>query len=61
MQHYREGENGHCWPSTVSNDDYESHPEQCPLGKYVFNATKYVFDFFLVAIVWACEICDITV
>jgi poly(3-hydroxybutyrate) depolymerase len=46
VQHYREGENGHCWPSTVSNDDYTSHPDQCPLGKYVFNATSYIFDFF---------------
>lgn len=46
VQHYREGENGHCWPSTVSNDDYKSHTDQCPLGKYVFNATEYIFDFF---------------
>jgi hypothetical protein len=21
VQHYREGDNGHCWPITVSNDD----------------------------------------
>ncbi|KAJ5468908.1 hypothetical protein N7475_006660 [Penicillium sp. IBT 31633x] len=46
VQHYREGENGHCWPSTVSNDDYVRHSKQCPLGKYVFNATEYIFDFF---------------
>ena len=46
VQHYREGENGHCWPSTVGNGDYDKHPDQCPLGKYVFNATEYIFDFF---------------
>jgi poly(3-hydroxybutyrate) depolymerase len=46
VQHYREGENGHCWPSTVGNDDYERLASQCPLGKYVFNATEYIFDFF---------------
>ncbi|KAJ5570550.1 uncharacterized protein N7459_009980 [Penicillium hispanicum] len=46
VQHYREGDNGHCWPSTVPNDDYETHPDQCPLGKYVFNATQYIFEFF---------------
>ncbi|CAI7664909.1 unnamed protein product [Penicillium glandicola] len=46
VQHYREGENGHCWPSTVGNDDYVRNAKQCPLGKYVFNATEYIFDFF---------------
>ena len=46
VQHYREGDNGHCWPSTVPNDDYEKLAAQCPLGKYVFNATEYIFDFF---------------
>jgi poly(3-hydroxybutyrate) depolymerase len=46
VQHYREGDNGHCWPSTVGNSDYVKHPDQCPLGKYVFNATEYIFDFF---------------
>ncbi|KAJ5898855.1 hypothetical protein N7495_003599 [Penicillium taxi] len=46
VQHYREGDNGHCWPSTVSNDDYVRLAAQCPLGHYVFNATEYIFDFF---------------
>lgn len=46
LQHYRESRNGHCWPSTVSNGDFERMPDQCPLGKYVFNATEYIFDFF---------------
>ncbi|KAJ5905224.1 uncharacterized protein N7473_002140 [Penicillium subrubescens] len=46
VQHYREGDNGHCWPSTLGNDDYERLASQCPLGKYVFNATEYIFDFF---------------
>lgn len=46
VQHYREGDNGHCWPSTVSNGDYVKLSDQCPLGKYVFNATEYIFDFF---------------
>ncbi|KAJ5747436.1 uncharacterized protein N7511_009132 [Penicillium nucicola] len=46
VQHYREGQNGHCWPSTVTNDDYKRLASQCPLGKYVFNATEYIFDFF---------------
>jgi poly(3-hydroxybutyrate) depolymerase len=46
VQHYREGENGHCWPSTVGNSDYVKNAAQCPLGKYVFNATEYIFDFF---------------
>jgi hypothetical protein len=46
VQHYREGENGHCWPSTVGNDDYTRLASQCTLGKYVFNATEYIFDFF---------------
>ncbi|KAF7713578.1 Feruloyl esterase [Penicillium ucsense] len=46
VQHYREGENGHCWPSTVSNDDFVNQGSRCPLGKYVFNATEYIFDFF---------------
>ncbi|CAG7918993.1 unnamed protein product [Penicillium olsonii] len=46
VQHYREGENGHCWPSTIGNSDYVKHPDQCPLGKYVYNATEYIFDFF---------------
>ncbi|OJJ52800.1 hypothetical protein ASPSYDRAFT_62481 [Aspergillus sydowii CBS 593.65] len=39
VQHYREGNNGHCWPSTESNN-------QCPMGKYVFDATEYIVDFF---------------
>lgn len=46
VQHYREGNNGHCWPSTVGNGDYERHLDQCRLGKYVYNATEYIFDFF---------------
>ncbi|OQE24754.1 hypothetical protein PENSTE_c007G05792 [Penicillium steckii] len=46
VQHYRESGNGHCWPSTVGNDDYKNHPLQCPAGKSVFNATEYIFDFF---------------
>ncbi|KAJ5952191.1 uncharacterized protein N7479_010604 [Penicillium vulpinum] len=46
VQHYRESENGHCWPSTVSNDDFVRLHQQCPLSKYVFNATEYIFDFF---------------
>lgn len=46
VQHYRESGNGHCWPSTVGNSDYEDHPSQCPLGKSEFNATEYIFDFF---------------
>jgi poly(3-hydroxybutyrate) depolymerase len=45
-QHYRESGNGHCWPSTVGNSDYVTHPDQCPLGKSEFNATEYIFDFF---------------
>ncbi|KAJ5232062.1 hypothetical protein N7468_005018 [Penicillium chermesinum] len=45
VQHYREGENGHCWPSTVTNDDYESHPDQCPLGKYVFQRYRVHLRF----------------
>ncbi|KAJ5679708.1 hypothetical protein N7462_007952 [Penicillium macrosclerotiorum] len=46
IQHYRESDNGHCWPSTVPNDDYKRLSKQCKLGKYVFNATEYIFDFF---------------
>ncbi|KAJ6135420.1 hypothetical protein N7512_000580 [Penicillium capsulatum] len=46
VQHYRESENGHCWPSTKSNSDYKKHPDQCSRGKYVFNATSVIFDFF---------------
>lgn len=46
VQHYREGDNGHCWPSTVPNNDFEKLASQCKLGKYVFNATEYIFDFF---------------
>ncbi|OQE44918.1 hypothetical protein PENCOP_c002G02307 [Penicillium coprophilum] len=46
VQHYREAENGHCWPSTVGNDDYVRNSAQCPLGKSAFNATAYIFDFF---------------
>ncbi|CAI7582882.1 unnamed protein product [Penicillium bialowiezense] len=46
VQHHREEENGHCWPSTIGNSDYVQHPDQCPLGKYVYNATEYIFDFF---------------
>jgi poly(3-hydroxybutyrate) depolymerase len=46
VQHYREAKNGHCWPSTVGNDDYDRLAAQCPLGKSEFNATQYIFDFF---------------
>ncbi|KAJ5782991.1 hypothetical protein N7457_004765 [Penicillium paradoxum] len=46
VQHYREGENGHCWASTIGHGDYDRHLDQCTLGKYVFNATEYIFDFF---------------
>ncbi|KAJ5356224.1 hypothetical protein N7517_010833 [Penicillium concentricum] len=46
VQHYREAENGHCWPSTVGNDDYVRNSAQCPLGKSAFNATAYIFNFF---------------
>lgn len=46
VQHYRESGNGHCWPSTVGNDDYTEHPSQCPAGKSAFNATEYIFEFF---------------
>ncbi|KAJ5092470.1 hypothetical protein NUU61_007340 [Penicillium alfredii] len=46
VQHYREGDNGHCWPSLKSNPDFVDNRDQCPLGKYVFNATTYIFDFF---------------
>ncbi|KAJ5082860.1 hypothetical protein N7532_011903 [Penicillium argentinense] len=46
VQHYRESEIGHCWPSTLGNGDFKQHPSQCPLGNYVFNATEYIFDFF---------------
>lgn len=46
VQHYRESELGHCWPSTVSNDDFVNNPDQCSLGKYVYNATEIIFDFF---------------
>lgn len=46
LQHHRESENGHCWPSTVSNGDYKRLPDQCKLGHYVYNATEYIFDFF---------------
>ncbi|MCJ1447788.1 MAG: hypothetical protein MMC23_008299 [Stictis urceolatum] len=45
VQHYMEHEWGHCWTSTVLNDDIESHAD-CSLGKYVFNATNVIFDFF---------------
>ncbi|KAJ5799804.1 uncharacterized protein N7518_001872 [Penicillium psychrosexuale] len=46
VQHYRESDNGHCWPSTVGNDDFTRNAAQCPLGKSEFNATQYIFDFF---------------
>ncbi|KAJ5172034.1 hypothetical protein N7492_004627 [Penicillium capsulatum] len=47
VQFYREGHNGHCWPSTSTNDDYETlGREKCPMGHYVFNATEYIFDFY---------------
>ncbi|KAJ5199975.1 hypothetical protein N7491_009228 [Penicillium cf. griseofulvum] len=46
VQHYRETKNGHCWPSTVGNDDYRRLAAQCPLGKSEYNATQYIFDFF---------------
>lgn len=46
VQHYREGNNGHCWPSTESNSDFVDHPDQCPMGKYVFDATECIVDFF---------------
>ncbi|KAJ5946135.1 hypothetical protein N7454_002974 [Penicillium verhagenii] len=47
VQFYREGNNGHCWPSTRPNDDYETlGKEKCPMGHYVFNATDIIFDFY---------------
>ncbi|KAJ5809813.1 uncharacterized protein N7503_002031 [Penicillium pulvis] len=46
VQHYREGDWGHCWASTVPNGDTEAFWKQCSLGKYVFNATEIIFDFF---------------
>ncbi|KAJ5109763.1 hypothetical protein N7532_002408 [Penicillium argentinense] len=47
VQFYREEDNGHCWPSTVPNDDYETMGrKKCPGGHYVFNATEYIFDFY---------------
>lgn len=46
VQHYRENDNGHCWPSTVGNDDFTRNAAQCPLGKSEFNATQYIFDFW---------------
>ncbi|KAJ5626848.1 hypothetical protein N7528_004275 [Penicillium herquei] len=47
VQFYREGDNGHCWPSTRPNDDYISLGlSKCPMGHYVFNATNYIFDFY---------------
>ncbi|KAJ6184559.1 hypothetical protein N7519_005860 [Penicillium mononematosum] len=46
VQHYRENGNGHCWPSTVGNDDFDRNSDQCPLGKSEFNATQYIFNFF---------------
>jgi poly(3-hydroxybutyrate) depolymerase len=47
VQFYREGDNGHCWPSTHSNDDYRTlGREKCPIGHYVFNATEIIFDFY---------------
>lgn len=46
VQHYREDDLGHIWPSTVLNDDCQQIPKQCPEGHYVFNATSVIFDFF---------------
>lgn len=47
VQFYREGGNGHCWPSTRPNDDYETMgTDKCPMGHYVFNATELIFDFY---------------
>lgn len=47
IQFYREGDNGHCWPCTHPNDDYETlGREKCPMGHYVFNATGIIFDFY---------------
>lgn len=47
VEFYREGDNGHCWPCTHSNDDYKSMGrDKCPMGHYVFNATEIIFDFY---------------
>ena len=46
VRHFREEDNGHCWPSMAPNDDFEGMVSQCPMGKYVFNATEYIFEFF---------------
>ncbi|CAG8250778.1 unnamed protein product [Penicillium salamii] len=47
VEFYREGDNGHCWPCTHSNDDYATMgPEKCPMGHYVFNATEIIFNFY---------------
>lgn len=46
LQHYREKDLGHIWPSTVPNDDCETNAAQCPAGHYVFNATEVIFKFF---------------
>jgi poly(3-hydroxybutyrate) depolymerase len=46
VEHYRENDLGHIWPSTEPNDDCFTMPHQCPDGHYVFNATAVIFDFF---------------
>lgn len=46
VQHYREKDLGHIWPSTEDNSDCEAHSSTCPMGHYVFNATEVIFEFF---------------
>ena len=46
VQHYRENNLGHVWPSTVPNDDCPDKSSSCPLGHYTFNASSVIMDFF---------------
>ncbi|KAI5299675.1 ERAD-associated protein [Ascosphaera pollenicola] len=45
VEHYKEGDMGHCWPSTGSNHDLRTH-QDCPIAHYAYDATTLIIDFF---------------
>lgn len=46
VEHYKENDMGHCWPSTNTNSDFEEHWRPCLIGHYAYNATQIIIEFF---------------